>query len=278
MYALHYYKKVGIIDRLSHGQTIKHFTQKGLNQLVFHIPPIKIQQVIASELDAIQKMIDGYKAQLEDLDALAQSMFLDMFGDPVANPKGWEKKVLEDGCLDIVDGDHAAPPKSEEGIPFITISNVDKKHNIIDFSKSFFVPQSYYDGLKDNRKPRKGDVLYTVTGSYGYTVLIQDNKQFCFQRHIGLLRPKNRLNSLFLAYWGRTNAIKSVADAVATGVAQKTVSLSSLRKFPLILPPLALQQQFASKVEAIEKQKEQIRLQLADAETLMAERMQYYFS
>ena len=57
-------------------------------------PPLDIQQAIAAELDAVQAMIDGYKAQLEDLDALAQSIFLDMFGDPVSNPKGWEKGSL----------------------------------------------------------------------------------------------------------------------------------------------------------------------------------------
>lgn len=277
MYNLHFYKKTGVIDRLSHGQTIKHFTQKGLNRLELYIPPLPVQTAIASELDSLQTVIDGYKAQLADLDALAQSVFLEMFGDPVGNPKGWVVKKLESECTDIIDGDHAAPPKSNAGIPFITISNIDKNLNVVDLSDTFYVPQSYYEGLKENRKPRKGDVLYTVTGSYGYTILIQDNKQFCFQRHIGLLRPKSSLNSYFLAQWGRTNSIKYIADTVATGVAQKTVSLSSLRRFPLILPPLPLQTQFASRVEAIERQKEQIRQQLKDAETLMAERMQYYF-
>lgn len=95
---------------------------------------------------------------------------------------------LSDCCLSISDGDHLAPPKADEGIPFITIRNFDA-YNDIDFTESMSVPEDYYDSLKNIRKPQKGDILYSVVGSFGIPVLIKNDKKFVFQRHIAILRP-----------------------------------------------------------------------------------------
>lgn len=277
---LYFFLKIELkrIEEYTPFVTVKHLSAKTLNNIIIPIPPLNIQNKLVSELDKINELIGVKRSQLKDLDALAQSLFYETFGDPIDNPKGWEMKQLYEECIDIVDGDHLAPPKSNEGIPFITISNIDKSRNCIDFTDSFFVPQNYFEGLKENRKPRKGDVLYTVTGSYGITVLIKDKTRFCFQRHIGLIRPKETLNSVFLMYWGRTSSIKHHADSVATGIAQKTVSLKALRTFPLFLPPLALQEQFAERIEAIEEQKKLVEASIADLETLLASRMDYWFN
>ena len=260
------------------GATVKGVTLAFMKNLSIPVPPRDVQEQIVAELDKINEVIADCRELLRNLDALAQSLFYDTFGDPISNPKGWEMKHLQDECIDIVDGDHSAPPKSNQGIPFITISNIDKSRNCIDFTDSFFVPQNYFEELKENKKPRKGDVLYTVTGSYGITVLIKDENSFCFQRHIGLLRPKETLNSVFLTYWGRTSSIKHYADSVVTGIAQKTISLKALRAFPLIVPPINLQNQFASKIEAIEAQKKQVEATIAELQTLLDSRMDYWFN
>lgn len=148
-----------------------------------------IQLAIVSELDKINELIRLKKEQLKDFDNLAQSLFYEMFGDPVENEMGWEVKMLGDACTDITDGDHMPPPKSEYGIPFITISDIDKESRSLNFENTFYVPIDYYNKLKENRKARIGDLLYTVTGSYGIPVIVKTDKQFCFQRHIALLRP-----------------------------------------------------------------------------------------
>jgi len=89
----------------------RHF--KFLKEVKIKYPTdISIQQAIATELDALQEMIDGYKAQIADLDVLAQSIFLDMFGDPVTNPKGWNLQTLKEVCSHIVDCPHSTPQKS----------------------------------------------------------------------------------------------------------------------------------------------------------------------
>ena len=235
--------------------------------------------MIVSELDLINTIIEKQKVQLKELDNLAQSIFHDMFGDPVANEKGWKKEILNNVCVHITDGDHMPPPKSESGIPFITISNINKESRTISFNDTFYVPRSYYNEIKNERKAQKGDILYTVTGSYGIPVLIKESKEFCFQRHIALIRPiVDVALPLFLCYWFLCKSVKFLADDVATGIAQKTVGLNSLRNFSLIIPPLSLQHEFAAKIEAIETIKAKVNQSLKESEQLFNSRMEYYFN
>jgi type I restriction enzyme S subunit len=148
-------------------------------------------------------------------------------------PKGWKWVKLKDISEFITDGDHQAPPKADEGIPFITISNVNKNTNKINFDNTFKVKSEYYFGIKDHRKPKIGDILYTVTGSFGIPIIIDFEKEFCFQRHIGLVRPLSSVNQKYLYYLLQTNAVFNQASETATGTAQKTVALSSLRNFTI---------------------------------------------
>ena len=246
-----------------------------LKNYIIPLPPLSTQLAIVSELDKINELIRLKKEQLKDFDNLTQSLFYEMFGDPVENEMGWEVKKLGEICTDITDGDHMPPPKSESGIPFITISDIDKDTRCLNFENTFYVPEDYYNNLKENRKPQKGDLLYTVTGSYGIPVIVKTDKRFCFQRHIALLRPnKEILSTIFLCYWVLSDGVKFMADKVATGIAQKTVRLNSIRKFSCILPPLPLQRLFAQRIEQLEREKSEVQKSIQALETLLASRMQ----
>ena len=270
--------KLAAMAEQVHGATMKHIVKKDFDNTQIPYPPLSTQLAIVSELDKINELIRLKKEQLKDFDNLAQSLFYEMFGDPVENEKGWEVKKLGEICTDITDGDHMPPPKSEFGIPFITISDIDKDTRCLNFENTFYVPEDYYNNLKENRKPQKGDLLYTVTGTYGIPVIVKTNKKFCFQRHIALLRPnKEILSTIFLCYWVLSDGVKFMADKVATGIAQKTVGLNSIRKFSCILPPLPLQQLFAQRIEQIEREKSEVQKSIQDLETLLASRMQYWF-
>ena len=275
------YSLIGNRDNLNkeaHGIAQKGIYLKQLSSLEIPIPPKSTQLSIVSELDKINELIRLKKEQLKDYDNLAQSIFYEMFGDPVENEKGWEVKKLGDVCVKITDGDHMPPPKSESGIPFLTISDINKETRELDFSNTYFVPIEYYNNLKEERKAKLNDLLYTVTGSYGIPVIVKDERQFCFQRHIALIRPqKEVLSTYFLCYWVLSAAVKSMADKVATGIAQKTVGLNSIRKFEIILPPLPLQHLFAQRIEQIEHQKSAVQQSITDLETLLASRMQHWF-
>jgi restriction modification system DNA specificity domain protein len=254
----------------------RHF--KFLKEVKIKYPKDKpIQQAIASELDAVQAMIDGYKAQIADLDVLAQSIFLDMFGDPVSNPKGWEITVLNDLCTKITDGTHLSPKWVDSGIPFIFVANI--KNFEINFDVQKYIDEDTYEVLWKSTPIELGDIVYSSVGSYGNPAIVSSPQKFMFQRHIALLKPlHDKINNVYLKWFLISEGGKKQADDSAIGVAQKTLNLKAIKNFHIPVPPIELQQPFASKVEAIEKQKELIRQQLADAETLMKERMQYYFS
>jgi type I restriction enzyme M protein len=201
------------------------------------LPPIAIQKEIVTEIEGYQKVINGARA------------IIDNYRPHIAISPDWEIVKLSDVTESISDGDHMPPPKAENGIPFITISNINK-NNQIDFSKTFFVPEEYYEALKPHRKPQKDDILYTVTGSYGIPVLIESDIKFCFQRHIGLIRASAKINTRYLYYLLSSRFILNQADAAATGVAQKTVSLTTLRDFSIPVPPIEIQKAIVAEIQA----------------------------
>lgn len=163
-------------------------------------------------------------------------------------PNYFYKEKLANICLKVTDGDHQAPPKAKEGIPFITISNI--KDNVVNFSKTHFVGTTYYNSLPDYRKPKEGDILYTVTGSYGIPVLIDYEKSFCFQRHIGLIRPLKSVNQKWLFWLLQSQLVFTQAMRTATGTAQKTVGLSSLRNFIISYCSSEEQTQIVQEIES----------------------------
>ena len=164
---------------------------------------------------------------------------------PFEVPSSWVWCKLEDYVKSVTDGDHQAPPKSDIGIPFLVISDVAKGKLI--FLNTRFVPQEYYEKISFDRKPEKGDLLFTVTGSYGIVVPVNIDCKFCFQRHIGLIKTLN--TNEYLLHLLKSSYIKGQCDEFATGTAQKTVGLETLRSFLLPIPPFAEQQRIVIEIE-----------------------------
>ena len=160
---------------------------------------------------------------------------------------GWKKVTLGDVAF-ITDGDHLPPPKTDYGIPFIYISNIEG-FNKINFTDCSYVPEDYYEKIIDKRKVKENDILYTVVGSYGIPVLVKSEIKFCFQRHIALIRAE-KINSEFLVQALDSGAFRLQADKVAIGEAQKTVTLDNLRKMTIDLPPLSDQLKIAETLSA----------------------------
>ena len=216
------------------------------------LPPLSEQQSIVDYLDSAFAKIDAMKANAEKALNEAKALFQASLKEMLEPKEGWEEKKLKEVVASITDGDHQPPPKSDDGIPFITISNIDKNSNKIVFGETFFVPQSYYCALKKDRIPQQGDVLYTVTGSFGIPVLVDFQKEFCFQRHIALIRPNmGLLSSTYLFYWILSSYATSQAEDTATGAAQRTVSLNSLRNFTINFPPLSEQQSIVETLDSL---------------------------
>lgn len=232
------------------GATVLGIKSSLLKKVKISFPSLPEQYRIVSILDKAFAAIATAKANAEQNIKNVKELF-ESYLQGVFEDGNWENVKLSELAKDITDGDHMPPPKSEEGFPFITISNINKQNHQIDFSDTFKVPKEYFYKLKENRKPKKGDVLYTVTGSYGIPVLIENDFEFCFQRHIGLIRPKVNVYSRWLYYWILSPQAIFQANDTATGTAQKTVSLTALRNFVLPKMTLKEQQTIITKLDAL---------------------------
>lgn len=166
---------------------------------------------------------------------------------PFEIPRTWKWCRLLDLCKSIADGDHQPPPQATFGIPFLVISNISSGR--LDFSNTRYVSEDYFKNLQQERIAEIGDILFSVTGSYGIPISVETTKQFCFQRHIALLKPL--IQKEYLYYLLSSPIVKNQCDKAATGTAQKTVGLKSLKSMVVPLPPLAEQCRIVAKVEKL---------------------------
>ena len=145
------------------------------------------------------------------------------------------------------------------------IGNVSRGY--IDLTDTRRVPQDYFNALEWTRKPGRGDLLYTITGSYGIVLEVGDVEPFCVQRHIGIIKTASCFENQYLAHVLRSAYAFSHATDVATGIAQKTVPLSGLRRLPVPVPPLAEQHRIVARVEELMGLLDRLEQRLAAART-----------
>lgn len=241
-------------------------------------PTKEEQHSIARELDSVQAMIDGYRQQIADLDTLAQSIFLDTFGD-IVNGKKWDVVSLFDITSSINYGT-SLPAVDGGKYKYIRMGNItDNGYLDLDDLKYIDVPEAEIDKCI----VRKGDILFNRTNSrdkVGKTTCFMEDSPMVIAGYIIRVRiDETKALPLYVARAFNTPEMKRHLKKIARGsVGQANINSKELANINLSLPPLELQRTFVAKLESIEKQKEQLRRQQADAETLMAERMQYYFS
>ena len=245
-YLYHYIQTLDVTS-LIHGN-IPKLTGGDFKALKIAVPPLEVQREIVRVLDSFTLLTAELTAELT-----ARKKQYSFYRDKMLN-FGNKAPIyrLSELCESIADGDHMPPPKSDDGIPFITISNVTEYHDI-DFENTMYVPESYYNSLAEKRRPRKGDILYTVVGSYGIPVCIENDKKFVFQRHIAILRPNNAIvKSKYLFHAMQSTDFKIQADKLAKGAAQKTIALSSLAKMYMPVPDMNVQERIVNVLDNFE--------------------------
>ena len=234
------------------GAVFASINKSEIEELPIAFPPLAEQQRIVGILDEGFAGIAVAKANAEKNLQNARAIFESHLQSVFAQVWHADNLLpLLSLATDITDGDHMPPPKAATGVPFITIGNINKDSKTIEFGDTFKVSRDYFDRLKANKKPQAGDVLYTVTGSFGIPVLISEQRDFCFQRHIGLVRPGPGVDSQWLYYLLMSPQVFAQANSGATGTAQKTVSLKVLRDFQVPSVPIAEQQKMANQLHSV---------------------------
>lgn len=230
-----------------------------IESLTFPLPPLSEQQRIVERIEELFAKLDEAKERLQEVadsfavrkagilhKAFTGELTKQWRRENGVSDASWENVSLDSVCKSIYDGDHMPPPKSETGIPFLVISNVNT--GFISFEKCRFVPEEYYDSLSETRTPEIGDILYTIVGSYGIPVMVDTDKKFCFQRHMALLKPKDIYNR-FLWRQLQTQSFFEQATSIATGTAQLTVPIKGLRKLLVKCPTLPEQHEIVRLID-----------------------------
>lgn len=235
------------------------------------------QLAIVSELDKINELIRLKKEQLKDFDNLAQSLFYEMFGDPVENEMGWEVKKLGDVCTDIKYG--TSKPASENGrYTYLRMCNL-TTDGFLDLSntKQIDIP----DDEIEKCIVRYGDILFNRTNSIelvGKTCLFDKKEPMVIAGYIIRVRLNDTLLPVVLARMFNLASIKKLLRSMAKGaVNQANINSKELASIRIPLPPLPLQRLFAQRIEQIEREKSEVQKSIQDLETLLASRMQYWF-
>lgn len=265
------------IYSLGKGVAQKNLDIKELKQLVLCYPSsITEQEIIVAELDCLSGVIEKQKQQLKELDNLAQAIFYDMFGDPITNEKGWEVKRLEDIAYIGLGFTHT-PQYVDKGVAFLSVKDISGGEICWDDVR--YVSEEEYISAPKGAKPNKGDIMFCRVGTMGKPVIVNTDQPFCTFVSVGYLHLLDHtMTNQYVKYWMQSKSFDVQVAANVKGLAIKNLNTGWLKKFEIQTPLLSLQQEFASKIEAIEKQKELIKQSLSETETLFNSRMDYYFN
>lgn len=262
------------LNFLGRGATFKEISKTIVEKIQIPLPPLETQKHIAKTLDTAAELLDLYKEQLAELDNLIKFIFYDMFGDPVVNEKGWDKRRLADECK-IITG-NTPPRKDRENygdyIEWIKSDNISVDSIYLDKAKEYLSKK----GFSVCRYVNKPSVLMTcIAGSIKCIGNVGiANRKVAFNQQINAIVPKD--NNVYFFYFLLLFSqayIQSTINMSLKGILSKG-RLSGLK---FIIPPLALQNQFASIVSKIEEQKASVQKAADEAQYLFDCLMSKYF-
>lgn len=267
--------KKDYLNSLGRGATFKEISKSIVESIKIPLPPKSTQLAIVSELDKINELIRLKKEQLKDFDNLAQSLFYEMFGDPVENEKGWEVKKLNDISREIGDGLHGTPEYSEvdTGCYFINGNNLENGTIVIKENTKMVSEKTkakHYIEMDDFT------ILVSINGTLG-KVAFYNGENVILGKSACYIKLEAYNDKKYIFELLKSDYFKRYAQSECTGTTIRNVSLKSMRNFRCPLPPLPLQRLFALRIEQIEREKSEVQKSIQDLETLLASRMQYWF-
>jgi len=237
------------------GTTLPGVNATNLSKVKIPCPPIETQRKIVTILEKAEAT-KKFRAQEDELtNQLLQSVFLEMFGDPVKNPKQWNLYKMNELCNLIRDGEHKTPTYVDIGIPFVTATNLIGEQINLTTTKRISKEENLI--FSKRAKPEKNDLLMSKDGTIGVIQVVNTNEEFSIFVSVILIKPKKELvNSQFLKYLLSTHGIQIKIKERIKGIAIRHLHLIDLRDLTIPLPPLKQQNIFADIVCNFEKIKD----------------------
>ena len=269
------------IRGLTSGSVRDSLKYSALERIEIPIAPVEEQQRILANLATLDKSIKLCGILLEKMDELVKSQFVEMFGDPVANPKGWEVKKLKEICAVGSSKRIYQREQTSTGVPFLRISDLVTRITSQEETSDLYISNETFNKFEQQGLvPKTGDILVTARGTLGLCYIIKPEDRFYFQD--GMISwvhtSEANVNSVYISYLFDSQGIKKQIDRMVTGSTVDYLSIAQLGQFDILLPPLALQNEFVAFVEQVDKSKLVLRQLLEKQKTLKAALMQEYFS
>ena len=267
------------LNSLGRGATFKEISKNIVENIQIPLPPLSIQQSIVAELDEINNLLQLKKKELEIFDKLAQSIFYEMFGDPVTNEKGWEVKKLVNNVLEMFLGPFGSALKIDSYVPESeSYAMVYEQKHAIQATLSLdnhYINEEKYNSL-ERFEVKGGDFIMSCRGTIGklYRVPMGSPRGIIHPSLMKIRIKEDAYDPIFFGFMLK----KIIANQTTKGnCVQMAITAKELGNKLLPIPSLSLQQNFATRIEAIEQQKELVKASINKLETLLASRMQYWF-
>ncbi len=271
-----YYNLIELnLSKYASGAAIPHIYFRDYRNEQIHIPSLERQREIAAVLDKANKLIEKRKEQLRELEALAESVFYDLFGDPVTNHKEWKKMQL-DKLAEITSSKRIfAEEYTSNGIPFYRSKEIAELGEGKDISIELFISCGKYKEIKKVYDiPKKGDILIAAIGAtIGKMWIVDDRDSFYFKDGNILWVKNNGFEPVYLSNV-LYRIIDKIKERLTNGGAYPALTILTMKSLEIIYPPIELQKQFATIIEKIEEQKRKVKEAIKESEDLFHRLMQ----
>lgn len=255
------------------------FSVSALKKLIIPLPPLETQKKIVEILDSAQKLIDKRKEQIKEMDNLVQSLFYDMFGDPVTNPKGWEKGRIKDLTIKTQYGTSKKADIKNGEYPVLRMNN-------ITYGGHWDLTSLKYVDLDEKEIKKylvhKGELLFNRTNSkelVGKTAVYNRDIPMAYAGYLVKLITNEKGNSVYIsAYLNSIHGKALLLNMAKNIVGMANINAEELKSIKILIPPISLQNSFAERVQAIESQKEAMKTSLKEMEDNFNSLMQRAFN
>ncbi|MCF7968337.1 MAG: restriction endonuclease subunit S [Methylococcaceae bacterium] len=247
--------QVPAIIAMGVGGAQPNISQAIIKELKVPLPSLPEQRRTTAILDQADALRAKRREALAELDQLTQSIFIEMFGDPVTNPKGWKTSTLGDVIHSASDGPHVSPAYSESGIPFLSARHV--RPGEISWHDMKYLTREDAEIQWKKCKPCRGDILYTKGGTTGFAAVVRTDEEFAVWVHIALLKPNHELiDSIWLEAMLNTQFCYRQSQYLTHGIANRDLGLKRMVRILMYHPPLDLQREFAIRINQLLQQKQ----------------------